>query len=702
VMLLLPMSVQARDYYSYTLEDLLHVPVTVTAQRRIEKIQDTPVAVTAYTGTSLSEVQLFETSDLAFKVPNLSISPSASILSNIRIFMRGLGQSESIMPTAESAVGLYFDDVYLGRLNGANFKLFDIERIEILRGPQGTLYGRNTVTGAIKFYSRPPDQESRLNFSAGYGSQNKIEFQASGNSGFADEAWAANFALAYSDTDGFTDRYSAPSVKIESKLGDLKYKGGRLSLRYLYSDTFDALGSLNVISDDGDANYMTPLSPGPNPQPLTGSDLYSTMTSQEQSAKTDQVFGSLNLTWRLDGFDIKSISGFRTVDNTRFVDISGQDIWYIDTDVDGVQWSQELQVSGLSLEDSLNWIVGIYYLYEDSDADSFNSLSGGMLTSRQAYTVTTDSYAAFGQVSYDFIERLTLTVGWRYSSDLKDFDGSTANTGGLWVDGSATQSERFSSWTPKVGAEYRWQDNILIYGSYSEGFKAGGFQGHAFNASDLSTHYSPETTKTTEAGLKSDFLDDRLRVNFNYYYNDFEDMHMNGLNQAVGGGTVIQNAAEARVHGIELEIAVAPYKSLSIFANLGTATGEYKKLSPDILNVTIDSDIANMPKFTSNLGFHHHIQVSNLGEIMFGADYQHTDSFHPGAKNSDTTKVPTVDLFNAFIKYISADQNWDIALYGKNLTDEEYHYTGFSFSSFDSVLPAAPLTLKVVAGFRFG
>lgn len=669
--------------------------IIVTARRREERLQDVPVAVTALGADSIAKRQVNTLDNLGAVVPNLVTTPSSGSASNARIFMRGMGQSESIMPTADPAVGLYVDDVYLARMNGANMNLFDIDRIEVLRGPQGTLYGRNSMTGAIKIVTKKPGDTFEARASASYGSRDLLDARAS-VSGPIGGGWAVGASGAYSRNGGYMHRYSAVGVDSDQKLGDRSFGGGRLVLRYYGAENFELVAQAWATRDRGDAIYATPVSA--TGAVLTGGDLYTTLTTRDLPADADQYGGSLHMTYDLGGATLKSITAYRHVKNVNSVDVSGRNVWYIDTSVKSRELSQELQLSGKAFGDAVDWIVGGYYLHEVGDNSSFNKV--GPLTSLQVYRVKTDSLSVYGQANVEIVRNLNLTLGGRYTSDKKDFDGSTTSTGPLWVSGSARLSRTFSQFTPRIGLDFKATPDLLLYAYAAKGFKSGGFQGRAFSVADMRTSYDPESVWTYEAGFKSDWFDRKVTLNADYFINDFRNLQLNSINTATGGGTIIQNAAQARISGLEVELSARPIKGLNLFVNVATLDDKYKKLAPNVQNVTLASELAVTPSFTLQTGFDGTIQTG-AGAIGIGGDFQHTSAYHPGTTNDDVVKIRPLDLLNGYIKYTSPNGAWDIGLYGRNLMDKKYWFTAFALSSFKSVLAAEPRTLRVSFNVRF-
>jgi iron complex outermembrane receptor protein len=671
--------------------------VTTTAERREAVLQKVPVSITALTEDELEKRRVQEVTDIGRNVPNMLTTFSSSSPQNTRIFLRGLGQSETTMPTAEPSVGVYVDDVYVARANGANQRLVDVERVEVLRGPQGTLYGRNTISGAMKFVTRKPDEDARADASIAVGNYNLVDAKVSGSTPFAGDNWAVGASATYYERDGIWTRYSAPGVSTGDEVGAREYGGARAEIAYIGSDRFDAFASIAYVDDKSDALYLTPIDD--NQVPLTGGDLFTTLTSQDQFADTEQINADLTLTWDLGGWEI---TGFRTLENDSLIDISGQNSWYIDTKVSSDQFSQELQALGTSFDESLEWIVGAYYLREEADVDTLNTIAG-IFTNQQIYTQELDSYAVFAQATWYFVPQVGLTLGGRYTVDDKSLNGEVIGMGPpSWVSGSTSNSKDWSEFTPKIGLDYQVNDDTLIYAYVAQGFQAGGFQARAFSVIDLDESYDPTTVWTYEMGAKMELIDNRVRLNASFFHNDFEDLQLTSLNEEQGGGTIVQNAAEATVHGFELELMTQPIDSVNIWGSLSTAWSNYQELDPSLAGrIELGDRIAGTPELMVGLGFDYSWNFGNGGELQLGLDYYHQKSHYPGATNSEVTKVPTLNLLNGFARYLTPSGRWEFAVFGKNLTDQDYWFTGFDFSSFNSVFAADPVTYQAAVTFRY-
>lgn len=681
-----------RDIFDLTLEELTQVPVIVTARKREENNQTIPVAVTALSNSLIETRQIDKLSDLGRQIPSLITSPALGVETNPRLFMRGLGQGETVVPTAESAVGIYVDDVYIGRLNGANFYLLDAKRVEVLRGPQGTLYGRNTLTGAINIISNKPSKETDVRASLYIDDQPSNRLSVAANTAATDN-WAIRYTGLISDSDGYVDRYSAPGTKIQSDAGEQEQNSHKLALRYIGDGKLQGDVSIYHIDEEGEGRYPIAVS-ATDGSPLSGAGFYSNLSTTEQMADLEQFGASLQLSSSIGEYNWKSITAYREVEEQSLIDISGLGFINIHSDIETEQWTQEFQVSRTLMNERLYWIGGVFLFKEDNRSEVETS-------QLQLFELDTDSFALFGELTYSLTDTLDLTLGGRFTRDDKLFSGVLTDTGIPTNSGTSNLSETYKNFTPKVALSYRHNDKMMFYSSLTQGFKAGGFQARPSNASGMNNDYEPETVLTYEQGFKGD-LSDNIRFNAAYYYSKFEDLQLN--TSVLGSGTVIQNAGEARVHGIELEVNWAVSQNLSAYATYATTWDEYKELDDNIIGIGIDDDLPETPTAKGLVGFDYKFQLNDLGVWSTGMDYQHISARNPGAANNDVAKIPRLDLFNGYIRFAEKGERWDVGLYGENLGDKEYSYVGLDFTNFfnsGALYPAEPRTIKLKLNYHF-
>ncbi len=605
--------------------------VTVTAQRREEAEQSVPLAITALSADMLERQQIRSIAQLDQVVPNIVMNQNTGTSSASKIFLRGVGEDESFF-TADTPVGIYVDDVYIARQTGAMFDLFDIERLEVLRGPQGTLYGRNTSAGAVKLVSKKPVLgEYRGMAELTVGNYERFDLRATGNVPLGDKA-ALQGAVLMRTHDGYTrNAFNGEAVN------DQDVKGARLSLLAEPTDAFRALFSADYIRERSTPGYAVPLTlnaqrdPLHDPVPETGS--FFTTDSDIVDPKNDLDQWGVSATLEFDASDnltFKSISAYRTLENLFYIDADGGVLapppsikgrFHLFQDQEQYQVSEELQALGNLMDGRLKYVAGLYFFRENNQQDTVSvvglptlmtlpiALAGRFdLTNIAREEMTTDAYAAFVSGTYDITDRLSLTAGLRYTRESKDFtnhvilpNGSVQvvcinGTGAAPVQASAAactpaqlalgyftftnQSAFDKTWddtTPRVVVDYQLTDTALVYLSAAKGFKGGTTSGRdtASLRNLLRIVGDPETNWSYEAGLKADWLDRRLRTNVAVFHNEYDGLQFGVTTPDGGFGRI--NAGNATIEGLELEVTAVPVEGLELNAALGLLDSEYTK-----------------------------------------------------------------------------------------------------------------------------
>ncbi len=605
--------------------------VTVTAQRREEAEQSVPLAITALSADMLERQQIRNIAQLDQVVPNIVMNQNTGTSSASKIFLRGVGEDESFF-TADTPVGIYVDDVYIARQTGAMFDLFDIERLEVLRGPQGTLYGRNTSAGAVKLVSKKPTLGEYLGQAElTVGSYDRLDVRATGNMPIGDKV-ALQGAVLMRTRDGYTrNAFDGKFVN------DQDVKGARVSLLAEPTDSFRALLSADYIRERSTPGYAVPLTlnaqrdPLHDPVPRTGS--FFTTNSDIVDPKNDLDQWGASATLEFDATDdltIKSITAYRTLENLFYIDADGDvyrpapsitGMFHLFQDQEQYQVSQELQALGNIMDGRLKYVAGLYYFRENNQQDTKSviglpalfglpSAAAGRidLTNIAREEMTTDAYAAFVSGTYDITDRLSLTAGLRYTRESKDFtnhvilpNGSVQvvcinGTGAAPVQASAApctpaqlalgyftftnQSAFDKTWddtTPRVVVDYQLTDTALVYVSAAKGFKGGTTSGRdtASLRNLLRIVGDPETNWSYEAGLKADWLDRRLRTNVAVFHNEYDGLQFGVTTPDGGFGRI--NAGNATINGLELEVTAVPVEGLELNAALGLLDSEYTK-----------------------------------------------------------------------------------------------------------------------------
>ena len=637
--------------------------VVVTAEYREEKLQDTPIAITAFTPQQIEAQGATKLSDILNDAPSVYLRPqSAAFGESVVAYIRGFGQAD-FDPAFEPGVGLYVDDVYYPRLTGANFDLLDVERVEVLRGPQGTLYGRNSEGGAVRFVTRKPTGEGGGYVTVTYGSGNRINLRASSDFKLADH-FTGRLSGTYASQDGYVDVYDygcthpgsgVPSYTAglkckEYSLGDVGYTGVRGLLRYNPSDRLDIMLSVDYERDrhnNGGEVLLYANNPNPNVATVNGLPFESrfvcgkwcnyTTTGQEAASWVAGVIPPLQ------GFPVPATSGSQLnslssydgalnigigiTDAVKVASITGYRNWRNEFSIDGDLspartqfgnniltdwfWSQELRLS-VDLSKSVRFTTGAYYSDEKTTYYTLQDIRyvaiptpGGPLPLFPLQfigndPVHTNSKALFGTLFFNVTDALTLTGGVRYTKDFKSYtyyrlnlDGTTINpfldpnhmlTGHEAVFDGSRPDWHFS-------ADYRFNPAVMAYLSVGTGYKAGGDSPRPFSAAQA-IGFGPEKLTSYELGLKTDLLNRTLRFNTAVFYNDFKDAQLVLLSCpqfSPGPCALPQNAGNAKVKGIEVEVQATPVAGLEL-----DAAGSYLKWDWDCVNPEVVG-LANGP-----------------------------------------------------------------------------------------------------------
>jgi len=695
-------AVAQNENSSSTLEEIV-----VTAERREASLQTVPVPVTAITAEALANKQVTEAKDLARYAPSLKMFNNITTPTNLSPSLRGSLQQDASLVVAESPFGIYVDDVYIARLNGNNITLADIDRVEVLRGPQGTLYGRNTLAGAIKFMSRAPDADGWTNFSVGGGNydQQRVSFSVGNAIG---DGWAASLSGLYTNKDG-QFRNVHPTKAEETGL-ERNY-AGRVKLRYTGIENLDVTASLSYADAQNDGGQLIPASTPsvPSNKQFTSDDLvpqfgrYALNTpniarpnlANYPYGKTKQQIASINVAYDFGDMLFRSITGFVKTEDAFTNDFSGNGNVMASNIADAEQLSEELQIQGSALSGKLNYLLGVYLFGEDATQNfAWNSYLPGVLpvlpVSTSALKIKTTSVSAFTQLDYMLTDALKVTGGIRYTKDEKRFDllfrgllpPITPATGLVDLDNA------YSEISPRIGIDYKVAsdndniDSMLLYASAASGFKSGGYNGIAiFGFNDALTPYAPETNTTYEAGIKTDLLGSRLRVNANYFLQKADDLTLNATVILPNGTATfpVQNAGKATVRGLEVEITAIPTDGLTVFLS-GTFAmdGKYDEVAPSsapansLKNFGVNPTVPQTPSSSFTIGFDYGLDTE-LGRLSFGADWFQTDDYITGATND--FRVKGYGQGNAFVN-LAFSEAWSVRASAKNFTDEYVIQTG--------------------------
>lgn len=676
--------------------------IIVTADRRDTSLQEVPVSVTAI-DSELLELRNTETiADLTTYAPNVKFD-AATGGATLKPYIRGGGITDGTQITSESNVSVYVDNVYRARLSGASLEFLELERVEVLRGPQGVLYGRNSSSGAVKLITRGPSETLEGKLELGYGIWNEVKLKGR-ISGPLDEQgqWRAGISGMYSTRDGGRWYNST----LDKKLGAQDFLGFQGDIAF-ESGGFEARLSATYTDYDSDGQYSTatvPTSDLNDPDTIvpTSGDYDVVVTPVEGYVRINQFSSTLNMSLELGAVTLTSITGYAQTDDRWREDFSGGvrgsaiglpsddfvALYDLTSDTDHQQFSQELDLSGSLLDDRLDFIVGLYYFNENGTQTGYNVTF--FAPSNLLFDINTDSYAAFGQLDFEVLPGLTLIAGGRYTRDDKSID-SVINTGSVRLD------DTFEKFTPKFGARFELNRDVQFYATYSEGFKAGGYNGLVTNVTALQAVFRPEITKAYELGMKGTFFDRKLRLNIALFQNNVKDLQQ--LVTLEGGNYAIENY-DARARGIEIESVFQPVNGLTFWGNVSINDGTYTSGESEIGGTASveGNDLASFPDLQFTLGTDVRRPLGP-GEIAFGGDYAYRGKFYASASSAAISFVESLETVNAYIAYRL--DNWDFRLSGKNLFDAQGWQTGLAFSVVRPRWSIEPRTWMASASLRF-
>jgi iron complex outermembrane receptor protein len=615
--------------------------------------------------------------------------------------------------------------------------MYDLERVEVLRGPQGTLYGRNATGGAINFISKKPTEDFEATVSADVGDYSKVRLEGAVSGTLVEDTLTGRVSGLYHNRDGYTDNIF-PDVgrgldELDDK--DLWSLRGQLSWQASDSVTVDLRG--DVYNDDSNPvpykyvddpliYFGDPVTPGiPFPNPLAN-DLRTVSQGYEfdvpgfgfsiDSAGTWDQWGLLGtVNWELaNGMTLKSITSYRDIEFEWLNDGDGIEAYlvtYFQID-DSEQFTQEFQLISDD-EGPLTWTAGVYFL--DEDADSFIGIPLPLgfdlpLAVIIAGESETTAYAVFGEATWAFREDLRLNLGLRYSYEEKDAAYVDDRTSlGAPAPGVVDDKDDWNSVTPKIGLDWFWTEDVMFYAGITKGFKSGGF-----NLLAVQPSYDEEEVWSYEIGTKGRYLDGRLQLNASAFYYDYDDLQVGKVVQL---NATIENAAAATIYGAEVELKALLADNLTIDWGLSLLETEYDEFQtedkglPGAPTVSLEgNELPRAPNVTSSLSALYNWELGGSGNVEIWGNWQYTDDQFFTPFNRANFEQDSYSVLNASLTYRTADGRWAVSVYGDNLGDEDYFTnaleSGVPTPGIDPLVPqffvGAPRTWGVRVKFNYG
>lgn len=685
--------------------------VVVTARRREETLQDVPVSVTAFSADHLSKQAVPDVTALALALPNTTLKASRATNSTLTAFIRGVGQADPLAGF-ESGVGIYIDDIYLARPQAAVADIYDVERIEVLRGPQGTLYGRNTIGGAVKYVTRKlgprPDLRARLTV----GEYAQKEAVVTASAPLSDTA-RIGATVARFKRDGFGDNLTTGEGNYDKDVS-----AARVSAELTPTPDLFVRFAGDFTQDDSSPRNGHRLIVGRTSGAPILDDVFDTRAGLTQALGRDQEVraygGSATIEYRAnDAWSFKSITAARRDKSWAPIDFDALPV--VDMEVPALytnrQFSQELQLTYTGAR--LQGVAGLYYM----DANAFNKfdtiLAGAVPTS--TYTmgdIDTKAWAAYFDGSYTIADGLSLSLGGRYTVDKREADvlrqiwfglaGSPemGNPGAILFrtdtdlrNGLLAREDK--KFTPRVALNWKMNEAHNLYASYSEGFKGGGFDprlnvvGTRIPVATARAGYAPETIETWELGLKSAFDGGRITTNAALFYSDYQDVQIpgsvaidsNGDGQDDSFAGVTTNAGKAEIKGAEIEAIANFTPNFMVAGMLSYIDAEYKEYIVAGVNVADQRVFQNTPKNSANLRANYDIPLplfGRAGRLSLIASHSYKGSTYqfetPSVLDQESYRI-----WDASIVWTRQDGKVRAGLHGKNLNDEHYKTAGYFF-----------------------
>jgi len=699
--------------------------VQVTARKREETLQEVPVAVTAFTAESLDKLNIRDLGDLGAQVPNLTIYAARGSSSTITAYIRGVGQSDPLWGV-DPGVGIYLDDVYIARPQGALLDVFDVERIEVLRGPQGTLYGKNTIGGAIKYISRGLSAETEGMAQLTVGNYGQVDAKAAiGGSLDERDTIRGRIAVASLNRDGFGE-----NIVSGNDTSDKSILAVRAQLGAFVTDDFNIQFAFDWMDDQSGVRGAQMLAPNrftPAFPPLDSR--YDVRNGMPSVNDTEMKGLSATANWRInDDWSFKYVAAKRESDTETNIDFdtTPQPIADVKAFYRDQQVSNEFQLN-YDAGGRHRGVLGVYLFDGEAGGQVLNNFFGFLFGDTQG-TVYTESLAVYADWSFDLSEQWNLDVGVRWTDEDKRAD--VLNRG--YSDGTYTtpvsvvadfdKTINFTNIAPKVSLGYQATDDILIYGLATRGFKSGGYniRAQATAVPRSAEPFDDEVVDSFELGTKMAFLDQRLFLNLSAFYNKYEDIQLSVFTSydSNGDGTDdaffgdFTNAGKGTVKGVEIEYQWLPTRNWLISGNLAFLDAKYDEFIFAGIDIADEQEFTNAPEFSGAINIEYRTELANGGNLSARVGYSYQDDVVATTEINRAEAPPFglapisqsgYGLLSAGVVW-QVNPSWMLSLQGTNLTDKEYLTTGYNLNRALGVYTGfygAPRQYSLTARFEF-
>ncbi|WP_166422300.1 TonB-dependent receptor [Paraglaciecola sp. 20A4] len=672
--------------------------ITVTARKRTESLFESPTAITSLSASFMEDANISNLDDVGKYVPNLNISRyGAGNSAHASIFIRGIGLQDHII-TTDPGVGVYVDGVYLGRQMGSNLSLPNIASVEVLRGPQGTLYGRNTLGGAVNIITKKPGDESVASVAVKVGTLGRVATDLYLNGDINDDVSIAASG-SFKKRDGVGKAINLPNP--EKEIGEEQEFSGRLAANWKVSNNFSLLFAVDGYDNEGGQSPYTIEFTEPSPDPtdifngdfplLTADllpsdpdDLGTTVPGLESTAVSGWG-ASITANWDINqNYSSKLITSFRGSDYEGGLDDDASPLNLSEFPETGEadQYSVELQINGTF--DNYDFVSGIYFFNEDGSTESgpfvfspFNtpdSLNTDGSPSFGGYGFfdlhqETDSFAVYANASYDVSDKLTVGGGLRYSKDKKDADALFPSFGGE----RAFRTAEFSEVSWDVNAAYQLDNGLNVYAQVQKGYQTGGFPPRPFGGPAQFVQFDETTSINYETGLKGKVAEN-VSLLAALFFTKYDDLALPFSDPTAGGGfvTITENAGTSEAKGVELEATIDVNDNFALRAAVGYLDAEITQVDENVTGVGVGDSPALTPKWTLMFAPSYYVDLDSGATLAFKADYSFRDKMQGQSVFNPNETIDSRSIVGFDVKYTSTNGDWSLSLYGENVTDEVY------------------------------
>lgn len=665
--------------------------IVVTAQRRSQSLQDVPVTVTAFGAQQIKDARMQRVDDIAVRTPGLSFD--AFPAAQPRLAIRGIGSSDR-GAAGDPSSAVFVDEIYMGRPATIAFDAFDVERIEVLKGPQGTLYGRNVVGGAINVITASPHtDEFDASVEATYGNYNRVETAGYVNIPLGDGIGAVRASGSVRQHDGYTDNRNTGG-----ELDDQDTRNARLQALLMPTEDVEIKLGFDTARDRA-------AGPGQHAVDVDPDDPLSTFwtVNRDRDYNESEIDGYEDrdtwgfrgqLIWDLPFATINYLTSYRELDYDVYYDFDGGNPSFNAISIAGGNkeeselYSQELRFSSPDTSE-LDWVIGFYQYKADTTRDDILDLSLGGPTGREVFHqhAELESLAVYGDMTAPVTEKLNVTAGVRYTEDEKTFALDTTESNSFFRAEGAYATKTSDTWnavTWRLGADYHFDDSNMVYAMVSKGFKSGGFQDTPDNAADALTPFDPEYALQYEIGQKSDFFNRHLVWNNTIYYMDYTDLQ---TRQVVGLSARTDNAGSATIKGYETDLTWQTDGGFRLGLTYAYTDAVFDEFVEDGNNYS-GNTISRTPKHKVVVSPSYVFSLDSGAEITLAADYQYASKIYDDNSNEGPEQRDPTNFVDARIIYTSTSQMWTVSAWGKNLTDEltrthQATFLGGTFASYN-------------------